>query len=120
MAYILEVEEINGEPNSFNGYYNFSGKNNKDMKIKDKKNHKISESDLKVGDIIKVTGKKDKIKIAIGYSVEPLYNIKSVKILGQDLEGAVDTDIFNRADNVSFMVNDFTKKGITINGAFIM
>lgn len=128
---IVEIDEygvyigcgkIEEETNIYNKYYKLSNRyeSNKKMKIKDTKNHKISQKDLKVGDIIKINGKKDEIEIAIAYSIEPLYNIKSVRIIGQDLEGAVDTDIFNRADNVSFMVNDFTKKGITINGVFIM
>lgn len=122
---IVEIDEygvyigcgkIEGETNRYKGYYDFSSKqkSNQKIKFKDKKNHKISGKDLKVGDIIKITGKKDKVKLAIAYSIEPLHNIKSVKIIGQDLEGAVDTDIFNYSKNVSFMVNEFTNKGITI------
>ncbi len=73
-----------GEPNSFDAYYDFSFKTekNKNIKIKDKKNHKINANDLKVGDIVKIIAKKDKIEIAIGYSIKPIYNIKSVKIIG--------------------------------------
>ena len=105
-----------GEPNSFDAYYDFSFKTekNKNIKIKDKKNHKINANDLKVGDIVKIIAKKDKIEIAIGYSIKPIYNIKSVKIIGQDVEGAADTYIFSHASDVSFMVNELTKNGITL------
>lgn len=122
---IVEIDEhgvyigcgkIEEETNRHKGYYDFSSKqkSNQKIKFKDEKNHKISEKDLKVGDIIKINGKKDEIEIAIAYSIEPLYNIKSVRIIGQDLEGAVDTDIFNNSSNVSFMINEFTNKGITL------
>lgn len=122
---IVEIDEhgvyigcgkIEEETNRYKGYYDFSSKqkSNQKIKFKDEKNHKISEKDLKVGDIIKINGKKDEIEIAIAYSIEPLYNIKSVRIIGQDLEGAVDTDIFNNKYDVSFMINEFTNKGITL------
>lgn len=84
------------------------------MKIKDKKNHKINANDLKVGDIVKIVAKKDKVETLLASSIKPIYNVKSVKIIGQDIEGAADTYIFSHASDVSFMVNELTKKEITL------
>ena len=47
----------------------------------DEKGKKISKTDLKVGDIICIIKKKEKTKVDLAYSIEPLHNIKSIKLI---------------------------------------
>ncbi len=58
--------------------YTFSISN---ILIKDEKGKKISKTDLKVGDIICIIKKKEKTKVDLAYSIEPLHNIKSIKLI---------------------------------------
>ena len=52
--------------------------------IKDENGKKISGSDLKVGDEIRVIRKKERVKLDIAYSIETLDNIKIIKVLNRN------------------------------------
>ena len=54
--------------------------------IKDENGKKISGSDLKVGDEIRVIRKKERVKLDIAYSIETLDNIKIIKVLNRNTE----------------------------------
>lgn len=59
-------------------YYSFSTEG---VLVKKYDGHKIESSELKVGDIIDIFKIKEKLKKDILYSVEPLYNVKMVKVV---------------------------------------
>jgi hypothetical protein len=69
-------------------YYIFSAK---DVSIKDSNGHKISVSELKVGDTIYIINKKERNKPDIGmswegYGLYRLYNVKLIKVSNDNLD----------------------------------
>ena len=47
----------------------------------EKEEKKINKTELQAGDIICVTYKKEKTKVDLAYSIEPLHNVKSIQLL---------------------------------------
>lgn len=76
MIELTSENDIIELPNS--KYYTFSVEN---VLIKDSKGRKIKNSNLKVGDKIDIISEKEKAKADIAYKVEPLQNIKTIKVL---------------------------------------
>ena len=48
--------------------------------IKNEEEKKINKTELQAGDIICVTYKKEKTKVDLAYSIEPLHNVKSIQL----------------------------------------
>jgi hypothetical protein len=54
----------------------------KDVLIKNYDGHKIESSELNVGDTINIFNIKENLKKDISYSIEPLHNVKMIKVIG--------------------------------------
>lgn len=77
-----------------------------DIKGKDK-NH------IKVGDIIEIKCPEEEYEKKVSTYANNLINIKSFKIIGQNLEKIENTHYYNSIDNISLIVNEFTTQGIS-------
>lgn len=55
-----------------------------DKLIINEKWRKVSSSTLNVEDTLYIINKKDKITLSIGYVVEPIHNVKLIKILNNE------------------------------------
>lgn len=100
-------EHPEGMPDSSLVYYSMA---NEDVKTKDIQGKKVNISELKTGDIIEVTFKKDKVNFFDNF----LHNVKLIKVIGENHNELENTHYYNSTDNISILIDDITTTGISL------